>query len=68
MMSAVSMVLKQRVAKILRKRVKEGLPQELADIIRKDMFNVLSDDDFIGISSVLLAALIDNEVNNFVKE
>lgn len=67
-MSAVSVVLKQRVAKILRMKVKDGLPQELADIIRKDMFEVLSDDDFIGVSSVLLAALIDYEVENFVKE
>lgn len=67
-MSAVSLVLKQRVAKILRKRVKEGLAQELADIVKKDMFQVLNDEDFVGISSVLLAALIDYEVSNFVKE
>lgn len=67
-MSAVSLVLKQRVAKILRNKVQEGLPQDLADLVRKDMFEVLSDEDFVGITSVLLAALIDNEVNNFVKE
>lgn len=67
-MSAVSLVLKQRVAKILRKRVEEGLAQELADIVKKDMFQVLNDEDFVGISSVLLAALIDYEVSNFVKE
>jgi hypothetical protein len=67
-MSAVSLVLKQRVAKILRNKVQEGLPQDLADLVRKDMFEVLDDEDFVGITSVLLAALIDNEVNNFVKE
>ena len=67
-MSAVSLVLKQRVAKILRKKVFEGLPQDLADLVKKDMFEVLNDEDFVGITSVLLAALIDNEVNNFVKE
>jgi hypothetical protein len=64
-MSAMASVLKQRVSKILRRKVKEGMSQELADIIKKDLFKVLTDDDFLKISSVLLAALLDKEVNNF---
>lgn len=64
-MSAVALVLKQRVAKILRKKVEDGLPKDLADIIKKDMFKVLEDHDFLATSAVLLAALIDEEVENF---
>jgi len=64
-MSAMASVLKQRVSKILRRKVKEGMSQELADIIKKDLFKVLTDDDFLKISSVLLAALLDKEVSNF---
>jgi len=64
-MSAVALVLKQRVAKILRKKVKHGLPEDLADIIKKDMFKVLDDFDFMSTSAVLLAALLDSEVENF---
>jgi hypothetical protein len=64
-MSAVALVLKQRVAKILRKKVKDGLPEALADIIKKDMFKVLDDSDFLATSAVLLAALLDNEIENF---
>lgn len=67
-MSAMALVLKQRVAKILRRKVKDGMSQELADLIRKDLFKVLSDDDFLKISGVLLAALLDREVNNFGDE
>jgi hypothetical protein len=64
-MSAMASVLKQRVSKILRRKVKEGMSQELADLIKKDLFKVLTDDDFLKISSVLLAALLDKEVSNF---
>jgi hypothetical protein len=64
-MSAVALVLKQRVAKILRRKIKEGLPEDLADIIKKDMFKVLDDHDFLATSAVLLAALLDNEIENF---
>jgi hypothetical protein len=64
-MSATASVLKQRVSKILRRKVKEGMSQELADLIKKDLFKVLTDDDFLTISSVLLAALLDREVSEF---
>jgi hypothetical protein len=64
-MSATASVLKQRVSKILRRKVKEGMSQELADLIKKDLFKVLTDDDFLKISSVLLAALLDREVSEF---
>jgi hypothetical protein len=67
-MSAVSVVLKQRVAKILRQRVKSGLNPELADIVKKDMFDILNDSETMSIISVLLAAVIDREVNEFVKQ
>jgi hypothetical protein len=67
-MTALSLVLKQRVAKLIRKKVKEGLPQSLGDIVRKEMFEVLDDEDFIGVASVLLAALMDYEVENYVEE
>jgi hypothetical protein len=41
------------------------MSQELADLIKKDLFKVLTDDDFLKISSVLLAALLDREVSEF---
>lgn len=67
-MGAMSAVLKQRVAKILRRKVKLGLKQDIADQIRKDLFDVLDDDDLHGVMSVLLAALMDYEVKQFDKQ
>lgn len=67
-MSAISSVLKQRVAKLMRIKIKEGLPQDLANIVRKEMFEILDDEDFIGVAAVLLAALMDYEVENYVEE
>lgn len=67
-MSAISSVLKQRVAKLMRIKIKEGLPQDLANIVRKEMFEILDDEDFIGVAAVLLAALMDYEVENYAEE
>ena len=64
-MSAMSAVLKQRVAKILRAKVRRGLKQDIADQIRRDMFKVLGEKDVYGVMPVLLAALIDYEVKQF---
>lgn len=67
-MGAMSAVLKQRVAKILRAKVKRGLKQDIADQIRRDLFDVLNDEDMHGVMSVLLAALMDHEVKQFDKQ
>lgn len=67
-MSAMAAVLKQRVSKILRRKQKFGLKPVIADQIRKDLFNIIEDEDMHGVMSVLLAALMDYEVKEFDKQ
>jgi translation elongation factor EF-Tu-like GTPase len=67
-MSAANMVLKQKVAKIIREKVDNGLDKELGDKVKKEIFELINDNNFLTMLPVILAALLDSEVRNFAEK